>query len=406
MPTKPINTPKRHGEALERLDLLMARGDELTADERDEMEILTVLIADYEEKHHPVPPPTAIEAIKFRMMQCDYKAKDLGRLVGGANRASEILSGKRGLTPEMMRKLHLEWGIPTDSLLDVAAPESEPAPQREFDPGKYPLKQMYDRGYIPGRAGDWKRHAKDRVDLLRRFFADGVSPLAPALPRKATGKKAINHHALDAWSHRVLRRAEQEFPDLPPWNPALFDGAFLHWLAGLSYFGDGPVKALDELRDRGLPVIIEPRLDGTRLDGAALLGADERPVIGLTLRLDRLDNFWFTLFHELGHVLRHLGPENRSMLDSDLDAASHDEVEKEADHFALTTLIPPPKWELVRNLRYAAEIRTTARTLCLGVPVIAGRLRREANDYRKHRTLVGQGKAREALGYPEDRWPK
>ncbi len=405
MPTKPINTPQRHEEALKRLDVLMARGAELTEPQRDELEILTILIADYEEKQLPVPPPAPLDAIKFRMFQCDYKAKDLGRLVGGANRASEILSGKRGLTPDMMRALHREWGIPTDSLLGVAVPEPETAPERDLNPRDYPLKQMYDRGYIPGRAGDWKRHAKDQVDLLRRFFADGAAPLAPALPRKATGKKAINVHALEAWAHRVkIRAAEAE--GLPMWDRKGFDEAFLHWLASLSYFDDGPVKALDELRERGLPVIIEPRLDGTRLDGAALLADDGRPVIGLTLRLDRLDNFWFTLFHELGHVLRHLDPENRSFLDSDLDAANHDEVEREADAFALDALIPPGEWEWACRLRNAAEIRKAAKVLRVGPSVIAGRLRREANDYRKHRTLVGQGMARAALGYPEDQWPK
>jgi hypothetical protein len=46
-----------------------------------------------------------------------------------------------------------------------------------------------------------------------------------------------------------------------------------------------------------------------------MLGADNRPVIGLTLRHDRLDNFWFTLFHEIGHVLKHLSPENPAILD-------------------------------------------------------------------------------------------
>lgn len=402
---KPINTPERHGEGLQRLDVLMARGSELTEPERDEMEILTVLLADYEEKHHPVPPPTPLEAIKFRMMQCDYKAKDLGRLVGGANRASEILSGKRGLTPAMMRALHREWGIPTDSLLGVAVPEPKPVPEREFDPADYPLKQMYDRGYIPGRAGDWKRDAKDKPDLLRRFFAVGTAPLVPALPRKATGKKAINVHALEAWAHRVRMRAAEE-KGLPAWDRQALDGAFLHWLASLSYFDDGPVKAIEELRERGLPVIVEPRLDGTRLDGAALLMEDDRPVVGLTLRLDRLDNFWFTLFHELGHVLKHLGPEQRSLLDSDLDATRTDDIEREADRFALDALIPPAKWGVVKELRLAAQIRRAARDLRIGVPVIAGRLRREANDYRKHRTLVGQGMAREALGYPEDQWPK
>lgn len=153
-------------------------------------------------------------------------------------------------------------------------------------------------------------------------------------------------------------------------------------------------------------MIIEARLDQTHLDGAAFLTEGGLPVIGLTLRMNRLDNFWFTLFHELGHVLRHLNAEHVSIFDSDIDSQRTERIEREADRFALDTLIPPEKWEKVRGLHYAKDIRAAASTHRVGAAVIAGRLRREANDYRKHPTLVGQGKARRAFGFTEETWPK
>ena len=74
-------------------------------------------------------------------------------------------------------------------------------------------------------------------------------------------------------------------------------------------------------------------------------------------------------------------------------------IETEADRFALDTLIPPDAWsEQVRHLHLAAEIRAAAKRLCVHPAVIAGRLRREANDYRIHRTLVGYNEVKTVFG--------
>ena len=63
---------------------------------------------------------------------------------------------------------------------------------------------------------------------------------------------------------------------------------------------------MEYLAHSGIPLVVEPHLPQTYLDGAAFLLPAGRPVIGLTLRYDRLDNFWFVLFHELAHVVKHL----------------------------------------------------------------------------------------------------
>ena len=116
------------------------------------------------------------------------------------------------------------------------------------------------------------------------------------------------------------------------------------------------------------------------------------PVIGLTIRHDREDNFWFTLFHELGHLWHHFDHLEEGFLDTDIDSASSNKLELEADEFALDTFIPKDEWPALMNLQYAKDIRHEAARLGIPVSVIAGRLRREISDYRKHRTLIGQGK--------------
>lgn len=78
---------------------------------------LVTLIEAWEARHHPVPPPDPIEAIKFRMDQAGLTVKDLVPSIGQANRVYEILNRRRGLTLEMIRKLHRNLGIPLESLI-------------------------------------------------------------------------------------------------------------------------------------------------------------------------------------------------------------------------------------------------------------------------------------------------
>jgi HTH-type transcriptional regulator/antitoxin HigA len=271
------------------------------------------------------------------------------------------------------------------------------------------MKQMYDREYFTGRKGDWKNDRKDPAGLLQALFPPRVA-VSPALMHCRQGGGAhstINPHALEAWSRRVLVRAAAEQGQLPAYRAAALDTGFLNWLASLSPLADGPRLACEELREKGVAILFEPRLDHTHLDGAALLADDGRPVIGLTLRHNRLDNFWFTLFHELGHVLLHLSAEQPALLDPEIERRKTGKVEMEADRFSLETCIAPEVWERdVKPLHYAKDIRAMASKLRLHPAILAGRLRHEANDYRLHRTLIGGKQARTALGIDEAAWPK
>lgn len=217
---KPIKTTEQHAAALKRVAELARRFKTLPANERDELEVLNVLIQRYETDNIPIPPPTPLEAIRFRMLQMGYKRKDLGALLGGASRASEVLSGKRQLSQEMMRRLRDEWGIPADSLLGPSTPDDTPDGSPEGkgrDPANYPMKQMYDRGYFDGCGGSWRADSKDKPGLLARLFGLGTGmENVPAFARQGGGEKAkVNLHALEAWRVRVLLRAERETAPRP-----------------------------------------------------------------------------------------------------------------------------------------------------------------------------------------------
>ena len=116
---KPIKTKKDYEAALEHAYALMQKDLKEGSKLSDELEILSVLIEEYENKHYPIPPPHPIEAIKFRIEQGTIDDKELTKLLGGRNRKSEIMSGKRKLSLNMIRELHKKLKIPAESLINA-----------------------------------------------------------------------------------------------------------------------------------------------------------------------------------------------------------------------------------------------------------------------------------------------
>lgn len=117
MNIKPIKTKKDYEQALARLEVIFdakkgtANGDEL--------ELLGMIVDNYENEKFPIGFPDPIEAIKFRMEQLGYNQTDLAKIVGLKSRASEILNRKRKLSLEMIRQIHKSLHIPTEVLIQA-----------------------------------------------------------------------------------------------------------------------------------------------------------------------------------------------------------------------------------------------------------------------------------------------
>jgi HTH-type transcriptional regulator/antitoxin HigA len=176
-------------------------------------------------------------------------------------------------------------------------------------------------------------------------------------------------------------------------------------VAQLSPLPEGPIEARKFLLEHGIPLIIEPHLPHTYLDGAAILLIKDRPMIGMTVRHDRLDNFWFTLLHELAHVALHLDSTERQFID-DLDVeAKNDPKEREADDFAGETLIPSVSWTKspASKLRSPAAAAHLAQQLRIHPAVVAGRMRHHWKAFRLLNKLVGHHEVQKC--FPEIRWP-
>ncbi|PWH84727.1 helix-turn-helix domain-containing protein [Brumimicrobium oceani] len=115
MKIKPIRNEADYEKALERLEVIFdaKRGASLG----DELEILAILIDNYESEHFPIEMPDPISAIKFRMEQMGLKQKDLVEIIGFKSRVSEVMNRKRKLTLEMIRQLNAKLRIPTEILI-------------------------------------------------------------------------------------------------------------------------------------------------------------------------------------------------------------------------------------------------------------------------------------------------
>ena len=117
MKIKLIKTESDYNQALVRLETIFDAKKETP--EGDELELLGMLIEQYENEHFPIALPDPIEAIKFRMEQLDYSQNDLAKVIGLKSRASEILNKKRKLSLEMIRNLHDKLNIPTEVLIQA-----------------------------------------------------------------------------------------------------------------------------------------------------------------------------------------------------------------------------------------------------------------------------------------------
>lgn len=116
---KPIKNDQQYESALSRAYVLMQKNIKPESRESDELEVLSILIKDYESEHYPVPKPNPLEAIKFRLEQMNMSEAELSEILGYRSRKSEILSGKRKLSLAMIRKLAEKLHIPADVLIQA-----------------------------------------------------------------------------------------------------------------------------------------------------------------------------------------------------------------------------------------------------------------------------------------------
>ena len=388
---KIIKSHQEHDEALVRLMHLMDCDLSDNSVEADELDVLALLIEQYEQEQYPIDPPDPIEAIKFRMEQQNLKQKDLAQYIGSAAKVSEVLNGTRNLSLNMIRKLTNGLGISAEIL--IRAPEQKAAMTHDsasIDWTKFPLNAMFKAGYFEGaieNLRELKEYSQEHLTQFLMSIKSGFS-LQPTMLRTSahnrSNDKETDEYALWAWQVKVLQQANIGTLSTT-YQPGTINLVWLQKLAQLSWSAKGPLLAKEYLNSHGIHLIFEPHLPKTYLDGAVCLHSGGDPVVALTLRHDRLDNFWFTLMHELAHIALHIDGDDAWFLD-DFDAASVDICEQQADDLAQKALLPIDA-SVLAKLNDASQIRQVAQKLSIHPNIIAGRVRYENKSHKLFGTL-------------------
>lgn len=383
-----IKTPQEHEAAISRLSALMEKDIQPNSDEEAELELLSVVIESYEREQVQPVSLDPIEVVLFYMDQKGLKKQDMIPYFGSLSKVYDVLSRKRPLSLAMIRKLHQGLGISADMLVNESLHEGFDAdtdPPVDFE--RLPFQEMACRQpfkKIVKNAKDFKERAEE---ILRTCLPEvfGIGPSAARL--RATlaqqGQRVMDSHALLIWQAAVIHKARQ-IKIAGKYKNGVITDEWLRELAKLSSFDKGPLLAVEYLNHSGIILVFEEHYKKTYLDGAAMLDG-ETPVVGLTLRYDRLDNFWFALLHELVHIQKHLGPQNTFIADNLDDKQRFDAViEQEADKGAQDALIPPEAWaEAEVNINPTTEnVIAFARSMRISPAIVAGRVRREQQNYR------------------------
>jgi HTH-type transcriptional regulator/antitoxin HigA len=346
----------------------------------DEIEVLATLIEQFEQRYSPIDAPSAVSAIRYRMMERGLSPRQLEPFIGSRARVSEVLSGKRRLSIDMIRSLHAGLNIPYAALIPD---RTQNADVKNASPSA--IARLNSLGFLVDR------------NSIATFVTSTNRSVPNALLRKTRTQRAASktdQSALLLWQAAVLRKSE-ELPFVTTFSPDNLGPLQLRQIAKMSSKTDGPARAIRSLAAAGIAVVIMPSLPGTFLDGALMVSRAGAPVVGLTLRHDRVDSFWFTLLHELSHAALHFSDllETQHPFVDDMDIRSGDEREREADALARDSLVPP---EILKHVHWGPatthdDLQMLATRSRVHLSAVVGRWQWDHQNYKKFSRLVDRG---------------
>lgn len=314
----------------------------------------------------------------------------------GVNR---IVANKRPIDAGLAVSLEELFGVPAERFLDlqkkydlaVARIEARPDPERMTRArlfGDLPVSEMIKRGWIKAR--DMRDVDAVRSELVRFFQVNRVEDIE-VLPHAAK-KTQVNTQATPAqiaWLYRVKQIASGML--VARYSPEAVAAA-ISKLKPLLYSVEEARKVPRILAEAGIRFLIVEALPSSKIDGVCFWLNESAPVVALTTRFDRIDNFWFVLRHELQHVLcRHGLASETTMLDAELEGeragttTSVDEEERVANEAAADFCVPKKMMDAFYSrkapLIKEADIIAFSRMIKVHPGLIAGQLRHRSGKY-------------------------
>ena len=335
-----------------------------------------------------VSPPgeTLLELLDEREMSQAELAQRMGRPTKTIN---EIAKGKTTITPETALQLEKVLGVPARFWLareldyrNFLARQAEHCALQAYQSwlNHFPIKDMQKKGWLPSDLPP----AQLLVALLQFLGISHPDSWADvwkdylAVNYRKTAAYQSNDYALSVW----LRQGEIEAQAIycAPYNANLFREQ-LHKARALTHETD-----INRLRQQladlcataGVAVVVVPQVEGARVSGATRWLSKNRALIQLSLRYKTDDQFWFSFFHEAGHILLH--GKRELFLD---DGSYTDAKEAEANRFAADYLIPASEYEpfvnALRNHFSKKEVETLAEQVGIAPGIVVGRLHHDGH---------------------------
>jgi len=305
-------------------------------------------------------------------------ARILGKPLPTINR---ILKGKVAITPDTAKKIAAALGTSPEVWINLesmwqlhqAEEPAEEIQERAFIYNQAPIREMVRRGWI----GTTQTPDDLREELRKHFFVDDLAqvPGFRAAARSST-KGETNPLSPEQWAWMCRCRHLSALVDAGRFRKA----ALRECVVELRRYMADPeeiAKVQPALAEAGVRLVVVQHLQATRIDGGALERNSREPVVALSLRFGRLDNFWFTLFHELAHVLNGDGITADEEVGQVGDIV--DETEARANAMASEWLVPSEHMDsFIRRTsgNYTTmKIRNFARRMAVHPSIVAGHLR-------------------------------
>ena len=341
------------------------------------------------------------EFLREELEARNWSQTELAEIIGRPVRLiNEIIAGKKAITPETAIQLGESLGTGPEvwmnleshyQLYKVRIADNLIKRRAELY-NRFPVREMIKRGWIT---------AGKNIDVLEQQFRDffRLSDLAdePAFSHAArkTDAEAAPTMLQMAWLFRA-RQVASELVTRPYDEPALRRA--LQHLSALRTAPEETRHVARILEECGVRwVIVEP-IAGTKIDGACFWLANDQPAVAMTLRLDRIDNFWFVLRHELEHVLQRHGREKGYILDQEVESLPSSQInaeEKVANEAAAQFCVDQAevKGFIARVAPFFKEDRVLqfAQRLNVHPGLVVGQLQRLLSRYdlfRKHQAKV------------------
>jgi HTH-type transcriptional regulator / antitoxin HigA len=330
--------------------------------------------------------------IKEEMEARGWLQRDLAFIMGVPEQVvNMILSGKRGISPDMAKLLGEAFDVQAEffanlqqayDMAQARTPDPSVAARRNMQ-SKYPIREMIKRGWIE------PSDASLLESQLVRFFcvetADEIPYMAHAAKKSKYEEREIPSAQL-AWLFRIRQIARSVAA--PPYSERALRAA-LRELEPLLLAPEEARHAPRILMEAGVRFILVEKLPGADIDGVCFW-VNESPVIGMSARHDRIDNFWFVLRHEIEHVLNRDGQEDEVFDSLEGESASStsleiSEQERIANAAAANFCAPQDKFDSFMQRKhpfyYEKDVIAFARLHARHPGIVIGQMRRRLDRY-------------------------